>query len=358
MGDKSTIEWTQATWNPLTGCTKVSSGCDNCYAETIAHRFAGTKAYPNGFEVTLRPDRLDQPLRWKKPRRIFVNSMADLFHDAVPDEYIAQVFAVMAASPHHTFQMLTKRHGRMRSLLSSVEFDLAVAEAWSRLGTTSGSLDDGDTTPPYPLPNVWIGVSVEDQKRADLRIPALLDTPAAVRWISAEPLLGPIDMFGPIDQYGGRPRLNYWLPPGRPFFPPGKPGSMMSGPISEKPTLDWVVVGGESGSKARPMHPGWARSLRDQCHAAGVPFFFKQWGTWAPGYSHGEGEDGPGDLFVNPDGQTGHAWFNENLGYPTNYAGPWGEDSHLMSRVGKNAAGNVLDGCEWSEYPQPATTPA
>ncbi|BBZ65791.1 hypothetical protein MINS_12200 [Mycolicibacterium insubricum] len=180
MSDKTAIEWTDATWNPVTGCTKVSPGCDHCYAETIAERFRGGPAYPNGFDITLRPHKLDQPLRWKRPRRIFVNSMSDLFHDSVPDEYIAQVFAVMALAPRHTFQLLTKRHARMRSLVGRGLLDLvdqtgAKVELW-------------------PLPNVWLGVSTENQQWADIRIPALLDTPAAVRWISAEPLLGPIDL--------------------------------------------------------------------------------------------------------------------------------------------------------------------
>ena len=223
MGDKTTIEWTRspdgtagASWNPVAGCTKVSPGCDHCYAEAIATRFAGTPAYPDGFAVTLHPDRLTQPLRWTRPRRIFVCSMADLFHADVPDDYIAQVFEVMALAPQHTFLVLTKRHARMRSLLSS-RFD-------------------GD-----PLPNVWVGVSAEDQHWWDIRVPALLETPAAVRFVSAEPLLGPI---GP---------------------------ALMAG-------LDWLIVGGESGPHARPMDPEWVRDLRDGAGDAGVPFFFKQWG--------------------------------------------------------------------------------
>jgi protein gp37 len=283
MSDKTAIEWTEATWNPLTGCTKVSPGCDHCYAESIAHRFDGTPAYPNGFGVTLRPERLDQPLRWKRPRRIFVNSMSDLFHDSVPDTYIAQVFGVMALAPHHTFQVLTKRHARMRSLVSHGLLDL---------------IDDpaGDVrakVPHWPLPNVWLGVSAENQQWADIRIPALLDTPAAVRFVSAEPLLGPIRL-------GAIPPL-----------------------VGGVPKIDWVIVGGESGHGARPMHPDWARGLRDECEDAGVAFLFKQWGEWTP----------------NADGQPYRDWWNL-------------EDPHaFVMRYGKKRAGRELDGRTWDEYP-------
>ena len=251
----SNIEWTDSTWSPVTGCTKVSPGCDNCYAEGIARRFAGSKAFPNGFDVTLHPKRLDQPLKWRKPRRIFVNSMSDLFHDQVPDRFIAEVFNRMGAAPRHTFQVLTKRHGRMRSLL----------KRWSEHAEKGCHCppDQGGCSAPvdvqhgvWPLPNVWLGVSVENQQWADIRIPALLETPAVVRWISAEPLLGPID-------------LAEWL----------GPRCRASRAQADRPFLDWVVTGGESGPGARPMHPDWPRSLRDQCQEAGVPFFMKQAGT-------------------------------------------------------------------------------
>lgn len=262
MSDKTRIEWTDATWNPVTGCTKVSEGCDHCYAETIAHRFAGTAAYPNGFDVTLRPERLDQPLRWRRPRRIFVNSMSDLFHKDVPDEYIARVFAVMALAPQHTFQVLTKRPGRMRSLFTSVDF-------WRTVGYICDDAGNPDVAPDrlHPAPNVWLGVSVENQKWADVRIPELLATPAAVRFLSCEPLLGPVD-------------LAPWLWEG--VKQPTDYGTGVEYDVAPSYALDWVIVGGESGAGARPMHPAWARSLRDQCTAAGVPFLFKQWGEWAP----------------------------------------------------------------------------
>lgn len=261
MGDNSGIEWTDATWNPVTGCDKVSPGCDHCYAESIAHRFAGTPAYPDGFAVTLRPERLDQPLRWRKPRKVFVNSMSDLFHKDIPDEYIARVFAVMALASQHTFQILTKRHARMRALLSSTAFQDSVIDAAAdhpeldrrhQVGRGAPLCDwDGS----WPVPNVWLGVSVENQQWADIRIPALLDTPAAVRFLSCEPLLGPVDLALTAVQHDGA------LPYRRASY------------------LHWVIVGGESGPGARPMHPDWARSLRDQCTAARVPFLFKQAGT-------------------------------------------------------------------------------
>ena len=248
MNDKTRIEWTDATWNPVTGCTKVSEGCDHCYAETIAHRFAGTPAYPNGFDVTLRPERLDQPLRWQRPRRIFVNSMSDLFHSDVPDEFIARVFAVMALAPQHTLQVLTKRPGRMRSLLSSRSFEDWV-EAFVREEYSERWAPDGYEYR-WPLDNVWLGTSVESQKWADVRIPQLLGTPAAVRFLSCEPLLGPVDLFAWNIDRGAR--------------------------------VDWVIVGGESGPHARPMHPDWARHLRDDCLTAGIAFHFKQWGGVRP----------------------------------------------------------------------------
>lgn len=350
MSSRTKIEWTRggdgapgATWNPVTGCTKLSPaspGCENCYASTIAERFRGVPGhyFEHGFDVQLRADKLDLPLRWRRPRRIFVNSMSDLFHDQVPDDYIARIWAVMALAPQHTFQVLTKRHARMRSLLSSREFALKVFK------TATTDLDFGVIGCHFdqPLPNVWLGVSTETQQWADIRIPALLDTPAAVRWISAEPLLGPIDLrhmdldvrdMYQIDALTGR-------------------NTDMGRPCPDVASLDWVVAGGESGHGARPMHPDWARSLRDQCQAAGVPFFFKQWGAWVPGFSHGAGENGPGDLFVNLDGSTGHVWIDEEDCSVRNSCGNWGVASHPMSRCGKKAAGRELDGRIWDQYPR------
>lgn len=313
MGDRSKIEWTDATWGPVTGCTKVSPGCDHCYAETIAHRFAGTKAYPNGFDVTLWPERLDQPLRWKRPRRVFVNSMSDLFHRDVPDEYIARVWAVMALADRHTFQVLTKRPGRMRSLLSSGRFGDMIGHAITGMGhgyETLAELPDLQK----PLPNVWLGTSVENQTWGRVRIPALLDTPAAVRFLSCEPLLGPIDLFA-------------WN-------------------IDRGPRVDWVIVGGESGPGARPMHPVWARHLRGDCLSAGIAFLFKQWGEWAPQF----GTDGLTPLAYPKLWEHYQRTNLTTAGREATAADH--EGAEPMMRVGKRAAGRELDGRTWDEYPE------
>jgi protein gp37 len=214
MSDHSAIEWTDATWNPVTGCVQVSPGCAHCYAKTFAERFRGVPGHPfeGGFDLELRPERLRQPLSWKRPRRIFVNSMSDLFHEDVPLDFIQQVFATMRQAEWHVFQILTKRSTRLLELAPFLD--------WPE--------------------NVWMGVSVENQRWTS-RIDDLRCVPAAVRFLSCEPLLGPLD-------------LN------------------LSG-------IDWVIVGGESGHRARRMQVRWARDLRDQCTAADVPFFFKQWGA-------------------------------------------------------------------------------
>jgi protein gp37 len=214
MADNSKIEWTEATWNPVTGCTKVSQGCKHCYAERLAKRLRamGSPRYRNGFRVTLHEDLLDRPKQWKAPRVIFVNSMSDLFHPQVPEEFIRRVFQTMVECPRHTFQVLTKRSERLREICRRL---------------------------PWP-PNVWMGVSVEDE-RALHRVGDLQQVPAAIRFLSCEPLIGPLDNL-PLDG------------------------------------IHWVIVGGESGPKARPMEASWARSIREQCRKAKVAFFFKQWG--------------------------------------------------------------------------------
>lgn len=253
MSTSTKIEWTRgddgtagATWNPVTGCSEVSEGCDHCYAKTFAERWRGVPGHPfeQGFDVRLWPDRLEKPLRWRKPRRVFVNSMSDLFMDAdlVPDDFVARVFAAMAAGSQHTFQVLTKRPARMRSLLCSNEFRTTVCRHWTELG--SGGVSPAEQ---WPLPNVWLGVSVETQKWARVRLPRLATTPAVVRFASCEPLLGPLDL---------RP----WLGTG----------------------LDWVIAGGESGAGYRPLDLSWVRSLRDQCQETCVAFFFKQVGGRTP----------------------------------------------------------------------------
>lgn len=354
MGDRTRIEWTDATWNPVTGCTHVSEGCRNCCAERMAAtRLAHTEAYAgtarineNGEprwtgKVNLLHDRLTQPLRWRRPRRIFVNAMSDLFHEEVPDEFIDQVFAVMALSPDHTFQVLTKRPQRMRKYLSSGHLPL-----WKRWGMTAVDMDvdaglwiptfRGVDPLPWPLPNVWLGVSVEDQPTANERIPLLLQTPAAVRWVSAEPLLGPVDLvpwlFVP-DPHGAPADL---IPRNRTTF---------------DPSLDWVIVGGESGPGARPMHPDWVRSIRDQCVEAGVAFNFKQWGEYLP-YEFLEHSP---PYYMTPDGRL-HDGHDLNMLDPeTGDAGVgWMHDYESdcsFRRVGKKAAGRMLDGVVWDEYP-------
>jgi protein gp37 len=243
MSVSSSIEWTESTWNPVTGCSKVSPGCAHCYAETFAERFRGVPGHPyeQGFDLKLWPDRLELPLKWKRSRTIFVNSMSDLFHEAVPDDYITQVFDVMDRARWHTFQVLTKRPERAASLSQQLP--------WS--------------------PNIWMGTSVENQ-RWITRIDDLRDTGAVVKFLSCEPLLGPLAL--------------------------------------DLRDISWVIVGGESGHRARPMRADWARSVREQCERAGVAFFFKQWGA-----------------------------FNEE-----------------GVRVGKHRSGRVLDGELWSELPSGA----
>lgn len=281
------IEWATHVWNPTTGCDQVSPGCDNCYALRMAKRLKGMgsakyqrdgdpRTSGPGFGINKHPTALDAPLRWRKPRRIFVNSMSDLFHAGVPDEFIADVWAVMGLS-HHTFQILTKRPARMRSLVSSATFRALVRERISRrCGThqrndlavcpvcrmnTTGNCGE-ETVERWPLPNVLLGVSVEDQKRADLRIPALLDTPAAVRFLSCEPLLGSVD-------------LTPW-------------SLMIRGDARDRrPAIDWVIIGGESGPGARPLDTEWVRSLVGQCEHAALAAFVKQLGSaWATAWTH------------------------------------------------------------------------
>lgn len=365
MSIRTTIEWTRgadgkpgATWNPVTGCTKLSPaspGCENCYAATFAERWRGTKGhyFEHGFDVQIRDGKLGDPLRWKRPRRIFVNSMSDLFHDRVDATYIAQVFAVMALAPQHTFQVLTKRHARMRSLLTSrdltggsgVDFEAMVRNAAHSMRNNAGRVNwprADDLT--WPLSNVWLGVSTENQKWADIRIPALMATPAAVRWISAEPLLGPVDvrpyLTGDCPHCGDDITTN----------PCGETHAMMALDGSAA-GLDWVVVGGESGPGARPMHPQWARSLRDQCTKAGIPWLFKQWGAWSP-----IGQRSSRHLVMTDDGNTYEAGDLDWPDGPRRGAAQRASfsDHHptFLYRVGKRAAGRELDGRTWDEFPQ------
>ena len=322
MGDKTGIGWTEATWNPTTGCDRVSPGCDRCYALSLAARHRVNpkmievgkyqrdghwRTSGPGFGVDVRPDVLDQPLRWTRPRMIFVNSMSDLFHKDIPDDYVADVFAVMALAKWHTFQLLTKRHARMRSLLTSRDFQRMVGEKiktrWdkdARVRERTGWMWNVDgSLPKWPLPNLWLGVSVEDETWAQRRIPYLLDTPAVLRFLSMEPLLGPVqlDMLVlPSPSAEDTPRAHGWDPkseasPGAhnvftdEWWPAeGDPAREYNNRVVGRfgATIDWVIVGGESGKDARPMKTDWVRSLRDQCRNHGVPYFFKQWGAHVP----------------------------------------------------------------------------
>jgi protein gp37 len=361
MASFTPIEWTDATWNPVVGCSVVSSGCTNCYAMKQANRlldgnpksphYAGTTRKVNGNsvwtgKVALAPEHiLIQPLRWKRPRRIFVNSMGDLFHKNVPDEWIDQIFSIMGHCTQHTFQLLTKRPERMRDYI----------QRWQP--AKSGNPRDPKDCYPFitrdgvdankrlkreplytiwPLPNVWLGVSAENQPTADERIPILLNTPAAKRFVSCEPLLGPVDLeileydkslFNSLEGVGLE------MNGGQPYQLSGN-------------QLDWVIVGGESGPNARPVHPEWVRSLRDQCLGAKVPFFFKQWGEFATIYDRDV--DDPDWHYcqdyenASPKGR----WLNLAGGH-----GFHGDRIVRVDRVGKARAGRTLDGCIWDEMP-------
>lgn len=362
MATNTSIEWADKTWSPIIGCDRVSPGCDSCYAistariresnpnPSIANAFASTtQKTDHGIDwsgkVNLLGDRLTEPLRWKTGRKVFVNSLSDLFHKNVPDEFIAKVFAVMALTPRHSYQVLTKRHARMRSLLNRSDFAVAVR--------TEMYVLDRDTTlctdEVWPLPNLWLGVSVENQHWADLRIPALLDTPAAVRWISAEPLLGPVDLKQAVRTMGSERGHGLTA------------SYVHAGDCCRKfHGIDWVVCGGESGPKARPMHPDWARGLRNQCAAASIPFLFKQWGTWGVDWPL----DKDGKVITTGRGlgitvaNDGTVYQPGDLTYPD---GPrWGEAlranhgrAHLtaMYRLGKTAAGRELDGRTHDAFP-------
>ncbi|OPY59153.1 MAG: Phage protein Gp37/Gp68 [Pelotomaculum sp. PtaU1.Bin035] len=316
---KSKIEWTDAVWNPVTGCSKISPGCQNCYAERMAKRLVGRCGYLNDepFKVTLHPNRLDLPQKWRTPRRIFVNSMGDLFHPDVPSEWIERVWQTILATDKHTYLILTKRPDRMRQLVGSSP-ELLLTE------------------------NIWLGVTAENQAAADERIPILLQIPASVRFVNVEPCLGPVDLNRWLKetctQCGGIGRV-----PNHPHIPSHQcPRCKGTGKVYY-PRLNWVICGGESGPGGRPMHPDWARSLRDQCQAAGVPFLFKQWGEWAPFYDRDKDDpdwrdvpkEKPGVCRINLDGGCGFH----------------GERVVYFRRFGKKKAGRILDGRTWDEFP-------
>ena len=389
MAEHSSIEWTDATWNPITGCSVVSPGCTNCYAMKLAGTrlrilpsrkglTIETKAGPvwNG-RVRLNEEWLTQPLRWRRPRKVFVCAHGDLFAENVPDEWIDRVFAVMALAPQHTFQVLTKRAARMRewfkerwqptpaqriACLGLPAFDMPAQamgdDRHEHVYQAAGEFLDLDTVSNrfwnpdgsrkwmgWPLPNVWLGVSAEDQRRADERVPDLLATPAVVRFVSAEPLLGPIDFTNlgrESDPFkdGRQDALRGWV-----YNEDPQDGSA-HGITLGYGRLDWIIVGGESGISARPMHPAWVRQIRDACVEAGVAFHFKQWGTWQPREWFRDG----GTHAMRSHG--GQISFQEIQSYPNSIervgAGP---EWSAFAKVGKRVAGRLLDGIEHSGFP-------
>ena len=336
MAENSKIEWTEATWNPIVGCSIVSPGCTNCYAMKMAARIeamwrAGS-IDENGYGVRPAPGAksLDRysgltrkvngnavwtgklarapghvwstPLLKRKPTTYFVNSMGDLFHEDCPDDWILDALTVMAGASNHTFQVLTKRAARMREFMSRPGLLEDIYANWHGYCSTPAEVEA------WPLPNVWLGVSAERQQEADERIPDLLATPAAVRFVSYEPALGPLKLWEWDKDEGALRGVGVVLSGG---MTASTPDALPEGYDDSYPGIDWVICGGESGPNARPMDPEWARSVRDQCTMLEVPFFFKQWGAWRNG----------------------------------------------ITRVGKAAAGRILDGREWNEMPIMEATP-
>lgn len=351
----SKIEWTGSTWNPIVGCSIFSPGCKRCYAMRMAARLeamglpqyrglterSAVGAVWTG-EVRFVESALTLPLRTRKPTTWFVNSMSDLFHEGVPDAWIDRIFAVMALCPQHTFQVLTKRSARMRAYMAQAlgrVADAAIALRRSPIAVARGLGPSAIVPLPHvplgrawwPLPNVWLGVSAEDQRRADERVPDLLASPAAIRFVSAEPLLGPLHLAPYMHD-------SVCL-----AFDEGH--CTCSDP--REVHLDWIIVGGESGPDARPMNPAWAQAIRDQCAAAGVPFFFKQWGEW----SHSEQTPAPVpgphffDEYGRPCGAGWHFWSEGDRG------------QNASIRVGKKAAGRLLDGVLHTGMPDAGARP-
>lgn len=378
MADRSAIEWTDATWNPIrarnlkTGkvgwhCEHATTGCELCYAEGFNKRLGTGLAFKPGhrkdIEIFCDDVMLTQPLRWKKPRKIFPGSMTDLFADFVTDEWLDKIFAVMTLTPQHTYQVVTKRAARMRDYFEGrgllrdgcVEIaradrvfeaaELAYGRQWYDRKAAAMQPDN------WPLPNVWLGVSTERQEEADERIPLLLQTPAAVRFISAEPLLGRIDLVSPLYT--------------------GEAGITMRGYLRDHAEpddfhhhaskLDWVIAGGESGPKARLTSAYWVRLLRDQCSASSTAFYFKQWGEYLPvgqdlpgfGKVHGATAVKPGRMKLHYGGtrdrHPDHAFAERGVEFAS-------VDNRLTFRVGKKAAGRLLDGVEHNEFPTAETT--
>jgi protein gp37 len=381
VGDNTPIQWTDATWSPVRArvkedagaiaeakgytslvqiatkmaghvgphCEHVSPGCENCYSEANGCRCLPANGTGLPFDrrstdlvdIFLDENIRLQPLRWKRGRKIFVCSQTDLFGEFVPDELIDRVFAAMAICPQHTFQVLTKRADRMSQYISSAQdrlqarFYLDRCAPVKRIAAVklARSLTRAESREPlpWPLPNVWLGVSAENQEWADKRIPSLLRTPAAKRFISAEPLLGPIDLQNVYEGTTGRSALHV-------------KASAWNG-LSALPEqhVDWVICGGESGPGARPMHPDWARWLRDQCVASNVAFHFKQWGAWEPIPHWIPARPTKDQIAIDLEGS-----------YVDDEVNPDDVGGQRFARVGKKAAGRVLDGCTWDEFPMAA----
>lgn len=360
MGHKTDIEWADATWNPTRGCSRLSEGCRNCYAEAMAGRFSKPgQPYAGVAKMTKAGARwtgkvkffehlLCRPLIWQQPLTIFVDSMSDLFHEGVPQDVIDQVVAVMAIAERHTFMVLTRRVLRMRVYFADPEMPARVRR-WiltPPAGSALAEFKDGDACVRAairigegPLSNVWLGCSVEDQPTANERVPQILSTPAAIRFISYEPAIGPVN-FARIER---RPSDFDKLMPGfetvtaltlnaldgyHAIEYPGSGGLVNVAQSGNRlgPKLDWIICGGESGTGARVMHPDWARLVRDQCVAFRVPFFFKQWGAWRPEHDFSEAPTRDREVKLMPDGV-------------------------YMHRVGKKAAGRLLDGKTWLQMP-------
>ena len=394
----TTIEWTRRpgtkgeTWNPVVGCDIVSPGCTHCYAMKRAERiqrmsdglgrethYAGTtkpsKAGPvwTGTVNVAPDDVLTKPLRWKSPRTVFVNSMSDLFHEAVPDETIDRIFAVMALTPQNTYQVLTKRSARMQAYITRLH-DEPVRDTVRRIVAAWPGQAPVPDEIAIPLPNVWLGVSAERQKEADERIPDLLTTPAAIRFVSAEPLLEAIDFarIGTLDAIRAAfPSMVERIEQdSRPSIVSGMQIDVVSGRNQATifhqtpdhtggftirfprpfPRLDQIIVGGESGPDARPMHPAWARQIRDQCAAAGTAFFFKQWGAWEPVSE------------TRPDARDwGRDWMLlDNRGVldiPDDRVPMEDLGEVAVANVGRSRAGRCLDGREHNEWPSALQVP-
>jgi protein gp37 len=355
------IEWTNETWNPVIGCDKISPGCDNCYAERMAARLANmgqTETYGNVVtwgnsetppEFSLANGQwcgkthfvesaLNKPLHWKKPRMIFVCSMGDLFHESVPFEWIDKVMTVIASCPQHTFQVLTKRPNRMKEWFEYKD------HLWKNEGMKGperirylawhnyGKMIEHEEF--WPLQNLWLGVTAEDQKRADERIPILLQIPAVKRFLSIEPMLGAIDLLKE--------------------YPVGK-GSVTYGAL-----LDWIICGGETGPGARPIHPDWVRSLRDQCIETNTPFFFKSWGEWYTKWKTLTTGEPVFKMYSSYLQFTQKLWVNKGdycidiKGKSCKIGGDFKNAAYpvaIMSKVRKKESGHLIDGKEWREMP-------